>query len=98
MRLLLLTAMTCVLLCCGPKPNPPTPAGGDLCVAARDKLLALQCQDEGRMLGGPTRRGIPFEQFCNEKIEQGVMTTTQVQCLSTITDCKQVDTVCSWGN
>lgn len=98
MKHLALAAVACALLCCGPKPNPnPPPSGGDFCAAAQSKLLELQCKDEGRLLGGPTKRGVPFEAFCKEKIEQGIMTQQDAMCLSKITDCAQVDAVCSWG-
>lgn len=101
MKYLLILAVL-VMAGCGPKPNPnpppnPEPQEGDLCVAAQENLLRLQCQDEGRLLGGPTRRGMPFDAFCREKIDQGVMTTQDALCLSKITDCSQVDVVCSWG-
>lgn len=99
MRSLLLAVVACSALCCGPKPPPPPPPQpSGSCVAAQEKLLSLQCQDEGRLLGGPNRHGVPFDQFCQDMIDKGIFTAQQVQCLSNITDCKQVDAVCSWGN
>lgn len=83
-------------LSCGPKPNPP-PSNADVCIAAQENLLQLQCEDEGRLLGGPTKRGLSFKDFCEEMISEGVMTPQDAQCLSKVTDCVQVDVVCSWG-
>lgn len=94
-----LVLIACALFCCGPKPNPNPPLtnGGNPCLEAQEKLLELRCEDEGRLLGGPTKRGLSFEAFCEEKIDQGIMTQQDAVCLSKITDCAQVDAVCSWG-
>lgn len=94
-RMLLL--LTCATLCCGPKTTPITPSVDDMCKSAQEKLLSLQCMDEGRLLGGPNKHGIPFAQTCKDYVDKGVLTQKYIQCLSTITDCKQVDTLCPTG-
>lgn len=92
-----LVGAACYLLCCAPKGTPQSPTTTDACIAAEENLLKLECKDENRLLGGPNRHGVAFSKTCADFVTKGLMTLQQARCLATITDCKQVDPVCSWG-
>lgn len=88
-----------VLAACGPAPAPVTPppaptvmpTNSDMCVAAKDNLLRLGCADEGRLLGGPTKKGVPFDELCHDLVLKGTLRNTQARCLATVGSCADVD-------
>lgn len=91
MRLKLAALVTiCVSLGCV-QSTVKMPTREEACIGAGDRLLALQCRDEGRLLGGPTLRGVPFPKFCTEKLDQGIYTMQEVICLSQLKQCSLVE-------
>ena len=98
LALLVAVAIGCapfVAICCSPVPGPdpipepdPTPRD-DACQRAEDVLCRLDCRDAfgDPLCQGPT--GLSFGARCRDEVRRGV--PWDVECLSTITECSQVD-------
>lgn len=91
-------ALVFILFACGPAPAPVTPpaptvepTNSDMCVAAKDNLIRLGCKDEGRLLGEPSKKGVPFDEFCHKLVETGTFRSNQPRCLATVGSCADVD-------
>lgn len=82
-----------LLLAACPNNNLPPPhpvVDTDMCEAAEQNLLKLECKDRrGRLLGGPNLHDEPFRQTCKNTQDSAVWLNPR--CLSTIKDCKEVD-------
>lgn len=69
------TLLLLFLLGCPPfKTSPvPEPVYSTTCKNAEATLLALKCRDsKGALLGGPTKRGKPYADFCIETMSNGI--------------------------
>lgn len=67
-------------------PPRPTPIVVDTnyCKDAEVHLLELKCA-----VGQPTKKGVPFEEFCKQTQNAGIFINPK--CLSTVATCEAVD-------
>lgn len=73
-----------VTACCGGIPRP-APVSGAGCVAAEERLVALDCPEKA------TRKGTAFHVVCENAASRGHKMATD--CIAGVTDCRQV-TLC----
>ena len=90
--------LVAIVASCGPVAPTPVapvstvaPTNSDMCVAAKDNLLRLGCTDEGRLLGGPTKKGVPFDELCHDLVGKGTLRANQAACIATVGSCADVD-------
>ena len=82
----------------GPDASPPMPDAGpqppqDACGRAEARLLALGCKDaRGRLLGGPTLRGLSWADLCRQNAEAGV--PMQPACITLKASCQEIESTC----
>ena len=60
------------------------------CLKAQENLLKLGCKDkEGRLLGGPNKKGEPFSSICSNAIRNKI--NLRPVCMSIATNCSEID-------
>lgn len=69
-----------------------TPAT-DACARGEAQLLALGCKDSrGRLLGGPTMKGVAWAQVCRNNAINGI--DMRPDCIATKRSCTEVNASC----
>ena len=84
------TLLLVFVLGCPPS-KTPTPQPYDVpCHAAEANLLTLGCTDsKGALLGGPTKKGKSYTDFCVESLNNGI--DTNPLCCAKAKSCEEVN-------